>query len=182
MPRRIAHGSPVTVKKLFLIAGAAILLVLGVLVAIPAMLSSDTLRSNFAAQLSSITGSQIVLNGPVRFSIIPDFGIIAEDVAISTADRSAAVSVQRAVAAVCVSVPFFPTRSGSRELSWNNRQSSFDRVTRLPRGLRMNRRARATFSRPPLTCWGDFPSTGSKLSREWSVEPATIGWNRSPAM
>lgn len=87
-------------KKLFLIAGAAILLVAGVLVAIPAMLSSNTLRSNFAAQLSSITGSQIALNGPVRFSIVPDFGIVAEDVAISTPDRSVSVSVQRAVAAV----------------------------------------------------------------------------------
>ncbi len=87
-------------KKLFLIAGATILLVLGVLVAIPAMLSSNTLRSNFATQLSSVTGSQIALNGPVRFSIVPDFGIVAEDVAISTPDRSVAVSVQRAVAAV----------------------------------------------------------------------------------
>lgn len=87
-------------KKLLWISGLTVFLVLGVLVAIPAMLSSNALRSNFAAQLSSITGSQIVLNGPVRFSIVPDFGIVAEDVAIATPDRSVSVSVQRAVAAV----------------------------------------------------------------------------------
>lgn len=90
-------------KRLFLTFAVVAVLVVGAIVAIPAMLSSESLRTNFATQLSSLSGAQIALNGPVAFSVFPDFGIVAEEVGITTPDRSVSVSVQRTVAAIRLS-------------------------------------------------------------------------------
>ena len=85
-------------KKLVLIAAAVVAVVVGLVALIPVLLSSDSLRTRFAAQMSDMTGAEIALNGPVRFSLIPDFGIVAEDIGVTTS--AAKISVKRAVAGV----------------------------------------------------------------------------------
>lgn len=83
-----------------LFIGLAILLLLGgvFLFALPAAFSSGSLRTDFARQLSRVSGADITLNGPVRFSVFPRFGIVAQDVAVATDDI--ALSVKETVASV----------------------------------------------------------------------------------
>lgn len=87
--------------KKALIAVAAIALVLvGSIFLLPLALSSDTLRTALARQLSDASGAEIALNGPIHFSIIPDFGIVAEDLAYKTGDGAVSVAAARSVASV----------------------------------------------------------------------------------
>ncbi len=87
-------------KKVLVTLGLVLLAVIATLAAVPAMLNTETLQKAFARQISSASGATIALYGPVKFSIIPDFGIVAEDFSISTKDSKTAISVQRAVAGV----------------------------------------------------------------------------------
>lgn len=72
----------------------------GITFALPLLLNTDTLRAALSRQLSSASGAEISLNGPVRFSVVPDFGIIANDLAFAAPDGSASITAKRAVAAV----------------------------------------------------------------------------------
>lgn len=64
------------------------LLALGVLAAIsvvmlPSFISSDSMRAELGRQLSSATGSEIALNGPVRLSVLPHLAVVAQDVSLN---------------------------------------------------------------------------------------------------
>src|SRR5690606_23673402 len=51
-------------------------------------------------QLSEASGAEIAFNGPIRFSVVPDFGIVIEDMAYRTGDGAVAVTAARSVASV----------------------------------------------------------------------------------
>ncbi len=72
----------------------------GIVLGLPLALGSDSLRTVLARQLSAASGVEISLAGPVRFSVIPDFGIVADDLAYASGDGSVAVAARRAVASV----------------------------------------------------------------------------------
>jgi AsmA protein len=47
-----------------------------------------------------VSGAEIAFNGPIHFSIVPDFGIVIEDMSYATADGAASVTAARSVASV----------------------------------------------------------------------------------
>ncbi len=81
-----------------------VLFVLGlfavIAVALPAVIQSDTLRTALARQLSTISGAEISLDGPIRLSVVPDFGIVAENISYVSEDGAVSISSARAVASV----------------------------------------------------------------------------------
>jgi len=89
-------GGNFSMKKVIVAAALVILVLAGLVFLLPLALSSDTLRAALARQLSEASGAEISLNGPIRFSVVPDFGVVAEDLAYTSdavsvfADRSVA--------------------------------------------------------------------------------------------
>lgn len=82
------------------------LILVGAMFILPLLLTSDSMRQEFASRVSAISGMDIELNGPVNFSIIPDFGVVAEQVKLSAPDQSFSVSAAKIVAGVSISSIF----------------------------------------------------------------------------
>lgn len=93
-------------NKLIAAIGVLVLMLGGVVFALPLALGSDSLRSALSRQLSAAAGAGISLDGPVRFSVFPDFGIVAKDLAYVSGDGSVSVAAARAVASVRVTSLF----------------------------------------------------------------------------
>lgn len=93
-------------KKLFVSLFVLALILVGALFVLPLLLTSDSMRQEFASRVSAISGMEIELNGPVNFSIIPDFGVVAEQVKLSAPDQSFSVSAEKIVAGVSLSSIF----------------------------------------------------------------------------
>lgn len=87
-------------KKVFAAVALLILVFAGAVFALPLVFSSDSLRSVLAQQLSAASDARISLAGPVRFSVLPDFGILADDLAYESGDGSLSISSERTVASV----------------------------------------------------------------------------------
>ncbi|MBN9259168.1 MAG: hypothetical protein J0I55_31185, partial [Mesorhizobium sp.] len=56
----------------------------GLLFLLPALVSTDWVRSELSRQLSSATGMAIRLDGPVSLSLFPNPSVVAENVSLST--------------------------------------------------------------------------------------------------
>ena len=87
-------------KKVIAATGFLVLVLGGAVLALPAVLGSDSLRGALSRQLSAMAGAEIALTGPVRFSVFPDFGIVAEDLSYMSGDGAISIAAGRAVASV----------------------------------------------------------------------------------
>jgi len=87
-------------KKAIVAVAIIVLALVGLVFLLPLALNSDTLRTALARQLSEAAGAEIALNGPIHFSVVPDFGIVVEDLAYKTADGAVSVTAARSVASV----------------------------------------------------------------------------------
>lgn len=87
-------------KKAAVILAVLVLGLVGAVFLLPLALNSDTLRAGLARQLSDISGAEIALNGPIHFSVVPDFGLVIEDMAYATTDGAVSVTARRSVASV----------------------------------------------------------------------------------
>ena len=72
----------------------------GFVLLLPLALGSDTLKSALSRQLSEASGAEVSLRGPIRFSIVPDFGIVAEDLGYVSGDGLVSATSERLVASV----------------------------------------------------------------------------------
>ncbi|MBR2686835.1 MAG: AsmA family protein [Aquamicrobium sp.] len=72
---------------------AVVAAVVGLLLFLPTLISTDWARSELSRQLSSASGMDISLNGPVRLSFLPSLAVVTKDITISsqTGDLSAKV-------------------------------------------------------------------------------------------
>lgn len=72
---------------------AVVAAIVGLLLVLPALISTDWARSELSRQLSSASGMDISLNGPVRLSFLPSLAVVTKDITISsqTGDLSAKV-------------------------------------------------------------------------------------------
>ena len=59
---------------------------IGLALAIPMLIPADTYRERIASEASTALDRQVVLNGDIRFSLLPRIGVTARDVAIANAD------------------------------------------------------------------------------------------------
>ncbi|MBN9241773.1 MAG: AsmA family protein [Mesorhizobium sp.] len=67
--------------------------VAGLILVLPALISTDWARSELSRQLSSASGMAIRLEGPVRLSFLPGLAVVAKDIAISSDTGGLAVKV-----------------------------------------------------------------------------------------
>lgn len=72
----------------------------GLVLLLPLALGSDTLKSALSRQLSEASGAEISLRGPIQFSVVPDFGIVAEDLSYVSGDGLVSATSERLVASV----------------------------------------------------------------------------------
>ncbi len=77
--------------------------VAGLLFVLPALVSTDWARSELGRQLSSASGMDIRLEGPVRLSFLPRLAVVARDIAISTDKDDVSVKVPRFSTAITLS-------------------------------------------------------------------------------
>jgi len=87
-------------KKAALAVAIVGLALVGLVLLLPFAVNSGTLRAAIAHQLSEASAAQIALNGPIHFSVFPDFGIVVEDFAYRTGDGAVSVTAARSVASV----------------------------------------------------------------------------------
>lgn len=87
-------------KKIIVAAALVAIALVGSVFVLPLALSSDTLRTALARQLSAVSGAEIALNGPIHFSVLPDFGVVVEDLAYAAGDGTVVVTAARSVASV----------------------------------------------------------------------------------
>lgn len=87
-------------KKAVAAIAFLVLVLAGFVFVLPRALGSDTLRTVLARQLSEASGADISFNGPIRFSVVPDFGIVAENLGYVSGDGSVSITSERSVASV----------------------------------------------------------------------------------
>lgn len=93
-------------KKILWAAGISLTVLAGAVFVLPMAVSSSGMRGALADQLSRISGAAITLDGPVQFSVLPDFGIVVEDIGYATPDGAFSVTSERSVASVAL-LPLF---------------------------------------------------------------------------
>jgi len=93
-------------KRLVIFLLILLPLLIGLVVALPFILTSDAMRLEFAKRISIVSGMDIALNGPVNLSIFPDLGMVAEDVALTSAAGDISVSVRKLVSGVKLATIF----------------------------------------------------------------------------
>ena len=87
-------------KKVIAVTALLVVVLAGVALLLPLALGSDTLRAALSRQLSEASDAEITLRGPIRFSIIPDFGIVAQDLGYVSGDGRMSATSERLVASV----------------------------------------------------------------------------------
>lgn len=87
-------------KKIIIGAVFFVIALAGSVFLIPLALNSEALRTALARQLSDSSGAQVFLNGPIHFSVFPEFGVVAENLAYVSGDSALSVSAARSVASV----------------------------------------------------------------------------------
>ena len=100
-------------KKFFLSILVLLLIVVGASFVLPLLLTSDAVREEFAKRISSISGMDIALNGPVNLSVFPDLGLVADRVKLSAPDNSFSLSAEKMIARVKIA----PLFSGKLEIT-----------------------------------------------------------------
>lgn len=96
-------------KKIAVIVAVFGLVLAGLVFVLPMAINTTGLRAALADQLSHASGAKIALNGPIHFSVLPDFGVVVEDFEYSAFDGSITVSSERSLASVAL-VPLLSGR------------------------------------------------------------------------
>ncbi|PBC10662.1 AsmA family protein [Mesorhizobium sp. WSM3859] len=82
-------------RKIVASLTVAVVLVVGLLLLLPALVSTDWVRGELSRQLSSATGMTIRLDGPVRLSLLPRLAVVADEISLSTDTGDIAISAPR---------------------------------------------------------------------------------------
>lgn len=87
-------------RKVAIAAALLIVVLAGAVFLLPFAIGTSTLRTALERQLSAAAGAEISLAGPVRFSVFPDFGIVADNMGYVADDNSVSLSAGRIIASV----------------------------------------------------------------------------------
>src|SRR5690606_13868370 len=93
-------------KKVAIAAALLIVVLAGAVFLLPFAIGTSTLRNALERQLSTAAGAEVSLAGPVRFSVFPDFGIVADNVGYIADDSTVSLSASRIIASVRLSSLF----------------------------------------------------------------------------
>jgi AsmA protein len=72
-------------KRVLLIAGGVVFLLLAAIVAIPFLIPASQYKAQIEASASQAVGREFKINGPIRFAFWPTLGVTADDVTIANA-------------------------------------------------------------------------------------------------
>ncbi|MGI9449780.1 MAG: AsmA family protein, partial [Geminicoccaceae bacterium] len=75
-------------KKLFLILGALVVLVVAAVIAAPFLIPTETIKSQLTAQVEAATGRKLTVDGDLDLSLIPNVGVKMSDVHFANAPGS----------------------------------------------------------------------------------------------
>ncbi|MCH7542853.1 MAG: AsmA family protein [Proteobacteria bacterium] len=72
-------------KKLLVGLGAVIVLLVTAVIALPVLIPSDTIKEQISAQVRDATGRELLIDGEVSFSLVPNIEFSASDISLSNA-------------------------------------------------------------------------------------------------
>lgn len=75
-------------KKLFLVLGIVLVLLIGAVVAVPFLVPTETIKSQLTAQVEAATGRKLTVNGDLDFSVLPSLAVGMDDVRFANAPGS----------------------------------------------------------------------------------------------
>jgi AsmA protein len=93
-------------KKVAVAAALVVAVLAGVVFVLPMVVGSSTVREALERQLSAAAGADVTLDGSVRFSVFPDFGIVANEVGYVADDGSMSLTATRILASATFSSLF----------------------------------------------------------------------------
>ena len=103
-------------KKLFLILGALVVLMVAAVIAAPFLIPTETIKSQLAAQVESATGRKLTVDGDLDLSLIPNVAVQMSDVHFANAPGSD-VSDMVSLDELKVVLQVMPLLSGAVEVS-----------------------------------------------------------------
>lgn len=93
-------------KKVAVAAALLVAVLVGVVFILPMIVGSSTVRNALERQLSAAAGADVTLDGSVRFSVFPDFGIVANEVGYVADDASMSLTATKILASATFSSLF----------------------------------------------------------------------------
>ncbi len=75
-------------KKLFLVLGVLLVLLVGAVVAAPFLVPAETIKSQLTAQVEAATGRQLTVDGELDLSVLPNLAVAMGDVHFANAEGS----------------------------------------------------------------------------------------------
>lgn len=103
-------------KKIFLILGILVILLVGAVVAAPFLVPTETIKSQLTAQVESATGRKLTVDGDLSLSVLPNLAVEMNDVHFANAPGSD-VADMAALDALKVVLKVMPLFSGTVEVS-----------------------------------------------------------------
>ena len=103
-------------KKLPLILGSLVVLLIGGVAAAPFLIPIDTYKKTLTDQVAATTGRTLTLAGPVRVSLFPVMGLSAENVSLSNAPNAGKATMAE-FEKLDVGVALLPLLQGKVQLS-----------------------------------------------------------------
>jgi AsmA protein len=98
-------------KKILIVAGSLIGLVVVAAIAVPLLIPTDTWKNQIEQRASAATGRKLTIAGPVQFSLLPTFAVVANNVTFANAPGSKN-PVMASLAKLEVQVRVLPLLSG----------------------------------------------------------------------
>ncbi len=102
-------------KKLLLIVGGLILLLMGAAIALPFLIPVERYKQELTTQVKAATGRDLVIAGPLSLSVFPNLQLKAEDVTFSNAPGRKEPNML-SLDQLSISVKLLPLLSGSLEI------------------------------------------------------------------
>ena len=102
-------------KKLFLVLGILVVLLVGAVVAVPFVVPTETIKSQLAAQVESATGRELTVDGDLDLSVLPNLTVDMSDVHFANAPRSE-VADMVSLKALKVELKALPLLTGAVEI------------------------------------------------------------------
>ena len=101
-------------KFLFVLLGLVVVLI-GAALVVPFLVPTDTYKQQIASQVESATGRSLTIEGPLRFTILPQLGFEAQQVTLANAPGAKSPQMVR-LKAVEVELKVWPLLSGTLEV------------------------------------------------------------------
>ncbi len=98
-------------KKILVAIAIVAVLVVGAVLALPAIVDAESYKAEIAAAVERRTGRALTISGPVELSVFPTLGLSVDDVSLANAP-AAAEPVMARIEALTVDVALLPLLSG----------------------------------------------------------------------